>query len=918
MRLGYVENLLRLDGELGGERPAITSCDGHGGRVRLTRRELARWVRVLADALEARGVAAGQRVVVVAHNDASAVVAGLAAAALGASLSTASPDMGAFSILARFAPLSPVVLMAHLEGLDPGATEALGARIAEVAAGLPSLVAFVALDDGAPPPGLAVPVLRLRQLCLAPTPDAAPRPWRRFAFDQPLFTLFSSGTTGPPKGISHGAGGTLLEHLKEHRLHGDLRPGERLFFHTSCSWMMWNWQLSALAVGAEIVLFTGPVRAPGTLWGIVSGEQVAVFGASPAYFQMCEDAGYSPRRELPLGSLRAVLSTGSILHDHQFDWVGREVGPVPLQSISGGTDILGCFVLGNPDLPVTRGECQSKSLAMDVQALDADGRAVVGSTGELVCRNPFPSRPLGLLGDGDGGRFHAAYFAQNPGVWTHGDLIEIGPRGGVRMHGRSDGTLNVHGVRVGPAEIYRILQQVPEIAESLAVEQRWPEAPGQSRLLLLLVLKPGASLDGPLRRKIRKELGLRGSPAHVPGLIVAVEALPTTHSGKRSERAARDAANGVDAINADALQNPESLRGIREALAGGSPAASAPPAAGSLASTLAAAWERTLDVTDIGQDENFFELGGSSLLALMLCNDLAEQGLELSPSALAEAPTLARLVAAIERGESSVFSPLVVLKEGQGRPIFLIHGLAGDTLELRELALLLRGGRPVLGVQAQSLDPEAEPQRSVEAMAIEYLDRVCERQPAGPYALVGYSFGGMVAFEMARLLRSRGEEVEFLGLLDTDVHHGCLPPVERASFRALRKVHRALRFVVGQRVEGLRDRVRASIEARLHATVSASSPPPFLTAPMTPSMQRVIEHVWVAFRAYRPGPYAGPVTFFQAEARPPDYCFPLPIWSAASGGRLAVRQVPGDHFTMIKEPNVGALARQLGGLLSPA
>ncbi len=392
--------------------------------------------------------------------------------------------------------------------------------------------------------------------------DAFPR----FPFPHPLFVLASSGTTGNPKAIVHGSGGTLLEHFKEHRLHTGLGGTDTLLFVTTCGWMMWNWQLSALACGTRIVLYDGSPTHPETdaLWRVVEREGVSVLGTSPAYLQYCQDSGIVPRERVDLSKLRAVLSTGSVLRDAQYDWLARNVGDIPLQSISGGTDILGCFVLGNPNLPVWAGESQCLSLGMDARAWADGGRDVTGTgaTGELVCTNPFPSRPLEFLGDDGGRRYHEAYFAQNAGVWTHGDLVQITERGTARILGRSDGVLNVRGNRVGPAEIYAVLQDFAEIREAMAVEQEAPREAGGTRLVLLVVMRGDALLDRPLQLRIKKELSTRASAAHVPALIAAVAALPATHNGKRSERAARDAVNGRPAANRNALANPECLEEI--------------------------------------------------------------------------------------------------------------------------------------------------------------------------------------------------------------------------------------------------------------------------------------------------------------------------------------------------------------------
>jgi acetoacetyl-CoA synthetase len=555
LRLGYAENLLEPPGARD-DMPAVTALSSKERSV-VTRGELRRQVRTAAASLRRLGLAPGDRVVAIARNGLEAVVAALTTTAVGAVFSSCSPEMGAFAVLSRFAPLAPRALLGHLRSAPHDAGVVVAESLVEIARGLPSLSFVVALDDGPVPTGLTVPLHRFGEL-VEPTAVPAAAPWQRFPFNHPLFVLFSSGTTGAPKCIVHGAGGTLIEHLKEHRLHCDLRAGDKLFFQTSCAWMMWHWQLSALATGAEIVLYDGPV-APETLWRIAAEERVTHLGTSPAYLQLCADAGFAPDRLFDFARLRGILSTGSILYDHLFLWVHEHVTAVaPLQSISGGTDIIGCFVLGNPNLPVHIGEAQCRSLRLDVRALPAPNRPDE-AVGELVCANPFPSRPLGFFDDSDGSRFHGAYFSQNPGMWTHGDLIEFTSSGGARLHGRSDGVLKIRGVRIGPAEIYRILQDVPEIAEAMAVEQRDAEIAGGARLVLLVVLRPGLPLEGALVARIRRELAERGSAAHVPDVVVQMTELPTTHSNKRSEAAARDAINGRPVRNSEALRNPDCL-----------------------------------------------------------------------------------------------------------------------------------------------------------------------------------------------------------------------------------------------------------------------------------------------------------------------------------------------------------------------
>ena len=426
--------------------------------------------------------------------------------------------------------------------------------------------------------------------------------------------------------------------------------------------MMWNWQLSALASGVELVLYDGPLEGPDTFWRIVAEERVTVFGTNPAYLDFCEKAGLSPGRMFDLSALRAVLSTGSILYPRQYDWVGGQVkAMMPLQSISGGTDIIGCFVLGNPNLPVHRGEAQCRSLGLDVRSLPPpdDPEARIG---ELVCANPFPSRPLGFHGDADGTRFHAAYFAQNPGFWTHGDLIEATPHGGWRLHGRSDGVLNVRGIRIGTAEIYRILADIEEIREAMAVEQQAEEEAGGSRMVLLVVLRDGLVLGNTLAKHIRSELARCGSPAFVPARIAQVAALPVTFSGKRSEAAARDAVNGRPVRNRDAMQNPECLEAIAKHPVLRAPAASRTsraPAPGrgeisdgdGLRGQLQAICERVLGVSPIGWSDNLLGFGADSLAVVNLLLEIeGYAGHPLPLSALLSAPSIEGLATALSVG----------------------------------------------------------------------------------------------------------------------------------------------------------------------------------------------------------------------------------------------------------------------------
>jgi acetoacetyl-CoA synthetase len=898
LRLNYAENLLESRSPEQDGQVALVARHGDGTRREITRRALREQVRSVAAHLRELGIGEGDRVVAIAANNPEAVIGALAAAALGATFSSAAPEMGAPAILSRFEQLAPKLLLANFAGES----------VAEVASSLPTLEGLVALDELPTPKGVELRVHRLSELVATPPTEPLADGWKRFPFNHPLFILFTSGTTGAPKCIIHGAGGTLLEHLKEHRLHGDLGPADTLFFQTSAAWMMWNWQVSALACGARVVLYDGPLTEAGTLWRIVAEEEVSVFGASPPYLQLCQDSGYSPRQEAPAPALRSVLSTGSVLRDWQYDWVAEEVGSVKLQSISGGTDIVGCFVLGHPELPVRRGRLQCRSLGLDVQALATESTPSDSAIGELVCRNPFPSRPLGFLSDEDGSRFHAAYFAQNEGVWTHGDLIEFDSDGQARIHGRSDGVLNIQGVRIGPSEIYQALHGVPEVQEAMAVEQRRDAG---ARLVLLVVLQEGAALDRELRRRIRTTIARQTTALHVPELMVAVEELPITHSGKRSERAGRAAVEGREAANLRALVNPASLQQIRRGVAEAEAALAAAglealPEGASTEDEVRAIWETALGLEGIGDEEDFFALGGTSLQAVHVFSLIRERlDVDLPLSALIEAPTVASLTESVE-DPGRHFQPLVQMRAGEnGAPLFLVHSVWGDVLGMRQITTAMKCNVPVYGLRARGLNPGEELQRSVEEMAASYVEIIRDFQPEGPYRVAGHSFGGLLAFEIARLLTEQGQEVDWLGMIDAELSLGAQPPLRRwryrlalpfhyaraalrepkAAFRAVRKVPRAL----WQRGVSRAHREPEVAESAASWMEGAS-----------PTHQRLAQKFLETAHAYRPRPYQGSMTYFLPTVRRfhvyPD---PLPVWRRLTAGRIEIERVPGPHIGMV-------------------
>lgn len=889
LRLNYAEALLRGSSET----VVLRSVRAGGQTTILTRGELRARVERLAGGLTALGLKPGDGVAAVLRNDAEAVVTALAVAACGGVLATAAPDMGAAMLAARLVDLEPRLLLTVLEPRPWDTGPPPVDRVAELARLLPTLEAVVALDQG-PAPAIDIPLRRTADIQAPPLTA-----WSRLAFNHPLFVLFSSGTTGRPKGFVHGAGGTLLEHLKEHRLHGDLTAGDRLFFQTSPAWMMWHWQLSALACGGQIVLYDGPVEGPETLWRIVETEAVTVFGTSPPYLRLCASLGYRPGASHDLSVLRALLSTGSVLQPDQALWVREAAADIPVQSISGGSDMIGCFVLGNPNLPVWPGEAQCRSLGLDVRQAE---------DGELVCANAFPSRPLRLLADPDGRRFHDAYFARRPGVWSHGDRIEITPRGGVIMRGRLDGVLNIRGVRVGPAEIYGTLTAVPEVMQALAIEQAGEEA-GDEAMVLLVVLAPGAGLDAALETRIRRTLIAAAGQSHSPDRIIAVTALPTTHSGKLSEAAAADALNGRPVANLGALRNPECLEAIAKAAPGGTGLTEV--AGETTLDWLMRLWAGLLPTPPAGPDDNFFDLGGHSLMAARVLAAVRRRtGRSLPMAALLHAPTARALADAIDDPAWTASARLAPMAAGQGDPLFIVHSMTGNVLQLHGLARALRSPRPVIGIQARGLEAGETPLAEVEAMAEDYLALLRGRQPRGPYHLCGFSFGGLVAYEMARKLEADGETVALLVLLDSHVDKAMLPLAERVRLLGIRLAHHARRMANVGPAGAI-----SYVAARLRALAGNPDPTPAPEHEFPPRLQAVRDGILAATTRYRPGRYGGPLLFVRPRV-------PAPVdFDATAAFRgvtpnLKVVWAAGDHNTMIEPPQVDDLAALLRGALS--
>jgi acetoacetyl-CoA synthetase len=573
-RLNFAENLLALRG-CDDAADALVFRGEDRDRRRVTHGELTALVARMAAALKASGIVAGDRIAAFVPNLPEAIVATLGATSFGAIWSSCSPDFGVRGVLDRFGQIEPRVLVAVDGYRYNGKALPIVDKLAEIVDGLPTVERVIVVPylerSGGPMANLSRIRGAIRWDDFMAPHAAGPIEFARLPFDHPTYILYSSGTTGEPKCIVHGAGGTQLQHLKEHLLHGDLKRGDRLFYFTTCGWMMWNWLVSGLGAGATLLLFDGApfIDRGRALWNFAEDERMTHFGTSAKYIDAAKKLGVVPRKDFELTDLRTMFSTGSPLAEESFDYVYQCVkDDLCLSSISGGTDIVSCFALGNPTLPVWRGELQCRGLGLAVDVFDDDGKPIppgTGVRGELVCTAPFPCMPVGFWNDPGDARYRAAYFERFPGVWCHGDYVELTEHDGLVIHGRSDATLNPGGVRIGTAEIYRQVEQLPEVVESLVIGQDWPPGEvGDVRVVLFVKLKDGVTLDETLIERIRAHIRVNTTPRHVPARVVQVTDIPRTKSNKIVELAVRNVVHGLPVKNIEALANPEALEQYRD------------------------------------------------------------------------------------------------------------------------------------------------------------------------------------------------------------------------------------------------------------------------------------------------------------------------------------------------------------------
>ncbi|HIL93889.1 MAG TPA: acetoacetate--CoA ligase, partial [Cycloclasticus sp.] len=552
-RLNFAENLLRFRDDL----TAVHFWGEEQIKTQLSYAELYTEVEKLAHSLREMGLTKGDRVAAFMPNVPETLIAMLATASIGAVWSSTSPDFGIKGVLDRFQQINPKVVIAADGYLYGGKYINTLDKLNAIIEFLPSVEVVVVAKYVEKPELSNINNAIFWDDFLAKEP--APLVFEQLPFDHPLYIMYSSGTTGLPKSIVHCAGGVLLQHLKEHKLHADMSRDKTLFYFTTCGWMMWNWLVSGLATGGAIVLFDGNPLKPDTsiLLKMIDELGINIFGTSAKYIDTLENMGITPKQLSQFPSLETILSTGSPLLEKSFDYVYRDwKDDVLLASISGGTDIVSCFAGGVPWLPVHRGELQCRMLGMKVEALNENGQAIIGEKGELVCSAAFPVMPIYFLNDEGGKKYHDAYFDVYPNIWCHGDYVDINEHGGVRFFGRSDATLNPGGVRLGTADLYRVVEALPEIVDSVAVGQRWD---GDERILLFIILNDGAVFNDALQISLKKAIKDKCSPRHVPALIIQTNAIPYTLSGKKVELAIKKLLHGEEVKNKDALSNPDSL-----------------------------------------------------------------------------------------------------------------------------------------------------------------------------------------------------------------------------------------------------------------------------------------------------------------------------------------------------------------------
>jgi len=558
-RLNFAENMLRRRDAA----DAFVFWDETGFRRRISHAELQAEVSRAAQAMRAEGLVSGDRVAVFTPNMPETAVLALAAISIGAVWSSCSPDFGTDGVLDRFGQTGPKLLFCADGYLYNGKAHDSLARVQEIAAQLPEVRRVVVVPHLAACPEVSgiAGAQRYADWVAPYAPGAIA--YEQLTFDHPLYILFTSGTTGKPKCIVHGAGGTLLQALKTYKLQFDVKPLDRFFYYTTCNWVMWNLLFQGLIAEASVMLYDGSpfVRDARILFDYCDAERFTQFGTSAKFIDAIAKRGLKPGRTHSLASVRTIVSTGSPLVPESYDYVYREIKrDVCLSSISGGTDIMGCFADANPILPVWRGELQCRSLGMKVEVWDEDGRALLGQKGELVCTRPFPSMPVGFWNDPGGKRYHQAYFARYPNVWCHGDYCELTARGTMIVYGRSDATLNPGGVRIGTAEIYGQVEKIDAVEESVAIGQLWPpEQPSDTRVVLFVKLRPGLVLDALLEERIRRQIREHTTPRHVPARIVQVPDIPRTKNGKVVELAVKAMVHGMPVTHTDALANPEVL-----------------------------------------------------------------------------------------------------------------------------------------------------------------------------------------------------------------------------------------------------------------------------------------------------------------------------------------------------------------------